>query len=77
MNTNCKLQNTKDQQENIMIVEDASTTHSHLARLNRLVCQTQAHARQVGAMFNRVSEQLTSLEGGQDGAEGGWRRHYP
>jgi hypothetical protein len=59
-----------------MLAEDVSTTHSRLARLNRLVCQTQAHARQVGAMFNRVSEHLTSLEGGQDGAEGGWRPYY-
>ena len=56
-----------------MIAEDASITHSHLARLNRLVCQTQVHARQVGAMFNRVSEQLAACESAQDGAERGWR----
>jgi hypothetical protein len=58
-----------------MIAEDAPITHSRLAQLSQLVCQAQVHARQVGAMFNRVSEQLAA-EAGQDGAEGGWRPHY-
>ncbi len=53
-----------------MIAQDAPATHSPLARLSRLVCQTQVHARQLGAMFNRVSEQLA--DAGQEGAEGGW-----
>ena len=57
-----------------MLAEDATINQSRLARLDRLVCQTQVHVRQVGAMCHRVSEQLTRLQAGQDGAEGGWRR---
>jgi hypothetical protein len=57
-----------------MIADDCSTTQIGMARLGRLVCQTQAKVRQMHAMFNRVSYTLDAIEGAGEDAESGWRR---
>jgi hypothetical protein len=56
-----------------MIAGECSSNSQDLARISRLVCQTQAHVRQVSGLFNRVHENLAALGGGEQDAEAGWR----
>lgn len=57
-----------------MIAEDCSITHDGMARLRRLVNLARTQVRQTCALCNRVSDSLTALRGGEEDAEGGWRR---